>query len=79
LPKPSILRFLGEKKFQFFEKFKYFQNLRTPVKINYFFRFSVVDCPEKMLLTEKIHQNGQKMSKKRFFDFGQKWAFFNIE
>jgi hypothetical protein len=45
------------------EKIKNFQNMRSPVKVNYYFRFSVVDCPEKTLLTEKIHKIGQKMSK----------------
>jgi hypothetical protein len=42
-------------------KIKYFQILRSPVKINYFLRFSVVDrLPGKMILSENICQNDHK-------------------
>jgi hypothetical protein len=54
-----------KKNLKFLEKIKNFQNLRSPVKINYFFRFSVVDCPGKTLWTEKKVKIGQKMAKKR--------------
>jgi hypothetical protein len=47
------------------EKIKNCQNMRSPVKINYFFRFNVVDCQGKTLLSEKIHKIGQKCQKNK--------------
>jgi hypothetical protein len=45
--------------------------MRSPVKINYFFRFSVTDRLEKIVRTVKIHKHGQKYKKNDFFDFGK--------
>jgi hypothetical protein len=61
-----------KKNLKFLEKIKNFQNLRLPVKINYFFRFSVVDCPGKTLGLKKRSKLVKKWQKKDKFDFCQK-------
>ena len=55
------------------EKHKNFQNLKLPIEINNFFRFSEVDYLEKSLFAEKIHKISQKNDD---VDFGQKSTFF---
>jgi hypothetical protein len=40
--------------------------MRSPVKINYFFRFSVVNCPEKCLKLKKFIKMVKKCQKNDF-------------